>query len=50
MKVNVNDIKKFVIPVISGWKLNPKYLNFAKAILNYENESAKILDFNKLLL
>ena len=46
MKVNVNDIKKFVIPDNSGWKLNPKYLNPAKALLNCENETAKILDFN----
>ena len=48
LKVNVNDIKKFVIPDNSKWILNPKFLNPAKAQLNSENEPVALLDFAKL--
>ena len=48
IKINVNDIKKFTIPDTTGWKVNPKYLDPAKAELNCNEEVPVILDFQNL--
>jgi len=48
MKVNLNDIKKFVIPDTANWKLNPKYFDPAAEKLNCKESTPVILDFNKL--
>ena len=45
MKVNLNDIKKFVIPDTTDWKLNPKYFKMAAAELGCENETPTVFDF-----
>mmetsp|Transcript_1800 Transcript_1800/g.2420 ORF Transcript_1800/g.2420 Transcript_1800/m.2420 type:complete len:341 (-) Transcript_1800:7-1029(-) len=46
LKVNVNDIKKFIVPETSDWKLNPKYLDTAKEMLNCAGENLPvIIDF-----
>ena len=49
LKVNVNDIKKFVIPDTTSWKLNLKYLKHAKEELNCDEENLPVfLDFKSL--
>ena len=49
LKVNINDIKKFVIPDTTSWKLNPKYLVPAKEQLNCINQNLPVfLNFQSL--
>ena len=48
MKVNLNDIKKFVVPDSSEWKLNSAHVESAVDELGCAGETPVILDFRKL--